>query len=46
MRTDRRGATTVEFAVILPVLFTVMFGAIEFGRANQVTNATAFSAYQ
>jgi Flp pilus assembly protein TadG len=42
----RKGATTVEFALVVPIMFAVFFGAIEFSRANQVTNATAFSAYQ
>jgi hypothetical protein len=32
MRTTQSGTTTVEFAIVGAVLFTVMFGIIEFGR--------------
>ncbi|HEY8505687.1 MAG TPA: TadE/TadG family type IV pilus assembly protein [Gemmataceae bacterium] len=32
----RRGAAIVEFAVVAPVLFLVIFGIIEFGRAMMV----------
>ncbi len=36
----------MEFALVLPIMFTLLFGSMEFARANQVKNATAFSAYQ
>jgi Flp pilus assembly protein TadG len=40
---ERRGAATVEMAVVLPVFVTIMLGMIEFGRAlmvgQLVTNA-------
>src|SRR5688572_11018815 len=39
MRNRQRGITTVEFAIVAPVLFMVMFGVIEFGRALFVANA-------
>lgn len=42
----RRGATTVEFALVCPLLFAFFCGAIEFGRANQIMNAVALSSYQ
>ena len=31
-----RGAALVEFAIILPILLTLVFGIIEFGRAYEV----------
>jgi Flp pilus assembly protein TadG len=43
-RRPRRGAAAVEFALIAPVLFLMIFGMIEFGRAVMVqqilTNAS------
>lgn len=45
-KTRRSAATTVEFAVIAPLLFMVLLGSLEFARVNQVMNATSFSAYQ
>jgi Flp pilus assembly protein TadG len=33
----RRGTAAVEFAVVAPLLFTLAFGMIEFGRAMMVT---------
>lgn len=35
----QRGITTVEFAIVGAVLFTVLFGVIEFGRALFVANS-------
>ena len=35
-RRRRRGAAAVEFALVSPLLFTVAFGIIEFGRAFMV----------
>ena len=45
-RSFRNGTSTVEFALGLPIMLLLLFGAIEFARANQVVNAAAFSAYQ
>lgn len=42
----RKGTTTVEFALVCPILFAFFCGAIEFGRANQIMNAVALSSYQ
>ena len=43
-RRPRRGAAAVEFALIAPLLFLLIFGMIEFGRAVMVqqilTNAS------
>lgn len=45
-RGERRGATTVELAIVAPLMFTLFFASVEFGRANQVLNATSNAAYQ
>jgi len=43
-RKSERGATLVEFALILPILITLLFGVVEFGRLLNaqvvVTSAT------
>lgn len=36
VRPDRRGATVVEFAVVAPLLFLLIFAALEFGRVVMV----------
>lgn len=41
----RRGTSTVEFALVAPLLFMFLFASIEFARANQVMNATSNAAY-
>lgn len=38
MRNHQQGITTVEFAIVGAVLFMVLFGVIEFGRALFVAN--------
>jgi Flp pilus assembly protein TadG len=42
------GASMVEFAIIAPILFTFLFGIIDFGRAlfqyNNLTNAARIGA--
>jgi Flp pilus assembly protein TadG len=43
MRRRQQGVTTVEFAIVASVLFTLIFGVIEFGRALFVANALAES---
>jgi hypothetical protein len=39
MRRDQTGTTTVEFAIVASVMFVLVFGVIEFGRALFVANA-------
>ena len=49
-RRERRGASAVEFAVVAPLFFMLVFGCIEFGRALMVqqilTNASRVGARQ
>ena len=35
-RRNRRGAAVVEFAIVAPLFFLMIFGMIEFGRAIMV----------
>lgn len=42
----RRGATAVEFALTAPLLFLLLFGALELSHANMVFNVTEAAAYQ
>ena len=41
---QRLGATSVEFALAAPILFTVLFAIIEFGNVMMVRNALTNSA--
>lgn len=43
-RLHRRGATAVEFAVVAPVLFLVILGIFEFGRAFMVQHLLSDAA--
>ena len=38
IQATRRGTTMVEFAMVLPVFFTFIFGIVEFGRLQLVSN--------
>lgn len=43
----RTGATTVELALVLPMIFTIVLGLVEWGRyemIRQVTSTAAFNA--
>lgn len=42
----RRGALTVEVALCLPILFTILFGSFELAWANMVLHATESAAYE
>jgi Flp pilus assembly protein TadG len=43
-RPGERGASVVEFALILPILILLTFGMIEFGRAYQVQTTLSAAA--
>ncbi len=43
-RRGRNGAVAVEMAIVLPVIFLLVLGAIEFGRAVMVTNVMTAAA--
>ncbi len=45
-RSLRRGSTTVELALTLPILFMFVFAAIEFGRANMIRHTAMNAAYE
>lgn len=42
---QRRGATTVEAALVLPILFLMLFGGWEFARINAIRNTMDNAAY-
>jgi Flp pilus assembly protein TadG len=42
----RRGTTVVEFAVTLPLVLFLFFGAIEFARVNMLRHSAAQAAYE
>ncbi|MFO1019503.1 MAG: TadE/TadG family type IV pilus assembly protein [Planctomycetales bacterium] len=45
-RSKRNGAVTVELAMILPVIFTMVFGIFEFSRMNMIRNTSKNAAYK
>lgn len=45
-RKSRRGAVAVEFAMTAPLLFIILFGALELGHANMVWNVAEAAAFE
>jgi len=45
-RSDRKGALTVEFALVLPLLLLCLFAFFEISRASMIQHATEASAYE
>ncbi|MBX3421217.1 MAG: pilus assembly protein [Pirellulaceae bacterium] len=43
---DRRGATTVEFALVVPLILTLFLGAVEITRLNFLRHTAANAAYE
>lgn len=42
----RRGVTTVEFAIVAPILFLMVFAGFEFSRANLLVNTAHIAAVE
>lgn len=42
----RLGATLVEFAIVVPVIFTLFLGAIEMTRLNFIRHSASNAAYE
>lgn len=45
-RKSRTGATVVEFAFMVPIIFTMFIGAIEITRLNFIRNTAANASYE
>lgn len=43
---SRRGSLTVEMSFVLPILFVVIFGCLEFSRMNMIRNSAKNAAYK
>lgn len=41
---SRRGVTTVEFALTAPILFALLWGAVEFSRSNMLVHTASIAA--
>jgi hypothetical protein len=42
----RRGSLAVEFAMTLPIVFSIFIASIEFSRLNMIRNSTDNAAYE
>jgi Flp pilus assembly protein TadG len=45
-RNPRNGATAVEMAMCMPILFLLLFGCYEFARANMMRHAVQAASYE
>lgn len=45
-KSSRSGALTVEFALVVPLLFMLLFAQLEFARANMIRNAIKTACYE
>jgi len=45
-RSARSGAAAVEFAITAPILFLILFAALELGRMNMIRQTAANAAYE
>lgn len=46
LRKKTRGAVTVEVALCLPILMTILLGSYELARANMMLHSTESAAYE
>ena len=44
-KTNRRGTTAVEFSLVLPLLLTIVFGLLEWGRFEMCRQASSTAAF-
>ena len=46
LRPQRVGATTVEFAIVVPIIFALFLGTVEMTRLNFLRHSAANAAYE
>ena len=44
--TERRGAVTVEFALVVPIILLLFFGALDIASMNFARHTIGFAAYE
>jgi Flp pilus assembly protein TadG len=45
-RPSRAGATTVEFAIVVPIIFAIFLGTLEMTRLNFIRHSASNAAYE